>query len=115
MTDPEKSIQIQLRISQFELPPVRDALVVGSRALIGSKAIQKALDEMMPGKYELLDVEHDGVQSIIVRSSVLRKIPRERIVEVILRQVEPILDPTDTIHVAMDIEIRVRDEIRLPR
>lgn len=46
---------------------------MGKRAVIGSNAMCKALDEMMPNQFVLVSVEHSSIEAILVRTAHLRR------------------------------------------
>lgn len=102
-----------MRLSKFHLPPVQDALVVGKKAPIGSEAILAALEEMTPGRYERIPVEHPTIDALIVLSADLRKIPRDDLTKILVRSAGPILDPGETLHIGLEIEIQVEQELRI--
>ena len=106
-------IQLTMEISRFRLPPVESALVVGKRAGIGPKAMEKALAEMVPGAFVLVAVEHPIVEAVIVRVSHLRRVPQEKLIPLILRNCESLMDETDMLHFELDIRVRTTAEIDL--
>jgi len=99
--------------SQFSLPPIQDALVIGRKASIGPHAIAKAFDEMTPGVFQLIMVEHPTIEAVLVRKSDLRKIPETHLVSLILRHAGPIMDETDSLHVSISVEVVVEEEVEV--
>lgn len=110
---PRKRVHVDLRMSRFNLPPVRSALVVGRRSGIGPKALEKALQEMMPGAFRRFDVEHDVVEAILLNEAHLRRLSKDQIIALILRHAEGMLDASETLHVDLDIEVEVHEEFEL--
>jgi len=108
-----RRITLDYRLTRFDLPPVSSALIVGRRASIGSKAIEKALQEMMPGMFVRLDLEHPIVESILIRASHLRAVPQEHLLRSILRQVEAVMDATDTVHLDLRFTLHGTEDIEL--
>lgn len=102
-----------IRISRFNLPPVQSALVVGKRAGIGSRAIAKALDEMMPHQFERFEVEHPVIEAVLLRTAHLRRVPSDRLLPVILRHAESLMSEIDTLHFEISIEVQVQERIEL--
>ncbi len=113
LTGNRSQIRLTMDIQRFRLPPVESVLVVGKRASIGPKAMEKALSEMMPGTFTLVPVEHPVVEAVIVRSGHLRRVPKEKLVPVILRQSEGLMDETEMLHFELDIRIRATEEIEV--
>lgn len=109
-----RTLHIDVRIARFALPPVESALVVGRAAPIGSVAMQKALEEMMPGAFERLEVAgEDAVEAIIVRSSHLKRIPKERLIAFLLDNVRGMIDPSEMLRVSLEVEVATKAELEL--
>lgn len=106
-------IRLTMEIQRFRLPPVESVLVIGKRASIGPKAMEKALSEMMPGEFRLIPIEHPMVEALIVRASHLRRIPEEKLIPVILRQSAGMMDETEMLHFELDVRIRATEEIEV--
>jgi hypothetical protein len=118
MSDPtpksSRRLHIEVRIGRFALPPVESALVVGRAAPIGSVAMQKALDEMLPGAFERLEVSgDDAVEAIIVRRAHLKRIPEDRLVSFLLDNVRGLIDPAEMLRVSLDVEVATTAELEL--
>lgn len=106
---------ISMSFHQFQLPPIRDALVIGRRAPVGANGVARAFHEMVPGTFRLIQVEHPTIEAILVRESALRKLPEKELVPRILSHAERIMDEEDALHVSVDIEVLVEEEgIELP-
>ena len=111
LDDARTRIQMTMEITRFRLPPVESALVVGKRAGIGPKAMEKALAEMVPGAFQLVAIEHPIIEAIIVRSSHLRRVPQDKLVPLIVRNCENLMDDTDMLHFELDIRVRTTEAI----
>ncbi|HID11083.1 MAG TPA: hypothetical protein EYP17_07260 [Candidatus Latescibacteria bacterium] len=107
-----RTIRLQATFSQFSLPPVRDALIVGKRAPIGPKALFKSLEVLVKGQFELIPVDHPVVEAVIVRKSDLRKFPTERFIPILLEEAGSIMDESDCLRVEVDISVSVTREVR---
>ena len=106
---------MSLKFEQFQLPPVRDALVIGRRAPAGSNGIARAMTEFSPGAFRLIKVDHPVIEGVLVRASDLRKVPEELLIPRLLKAAESIMDETDALHVTISIEITAETEqIELP-
>ncbi|MCA9668421.1 MAG: hypothetical protein KC503_22675 [Myxococcales bacterium] len=106
--------RLRIDISRFRLPPVDSVLVIGRRAMIGPKAMAKAVEEMVPQAFELIAVDGDSpVEALLVRKVHLRRLPRERLVPIMLRHVEGLMDEQDMLHVRLEIEVSVTEQVEL--
>ncbi|MEQ9318295.1 MAG: hypothetical protein RIF41_04015 [Polyangiaceae bacterium] len=104
-------IELSLRMQRFHLPPVESALVIGRRAGIGPKAMSKALTEMVPGAFTLIEVDHPVAEAVIVRNTHLRTVPADRLVAILLARAEPIMDESDMLHVRLDVVVKAIEEL----
>jgi hypothetical protein len=109
-TTPQHRVNIQLRFTRYELPPLKDALIIGKRAPVGAQSINRAFEELSPGVFSLIPVEHPVVEAVVVRTSVLRKLPQHELLSRLLRQADQMMDERDTLHVALDFEVIVDED-----
>ena len=105
----QKSYNLRMRFKQFSLPPIKDALVIGTKAAIGANSITKAFQEMAPGMYKTIKVDHPFIEAVMVKESDLRKFPREKLIERILSHAEKIMDETDSLHVEIEIDVLIEE------
>lgn len=75
--------------------------------------MNKALAEMLPGHFVLVEVEHPVVEAIILRTSHLRRVPQDKLVRVILEQCDNLMDETDMMHFDIDIRVRATADLDL--
>lgn len=97
--------KVQMTFSQFQIPPVRDALVVGRRAPIGSNALCRALSVLMPEQFRRIDIDHPVIEAVLVRESDLRKVPAERFISLLVDAAQAIMDEHDVLRVDVNIEV----------
>jgi hypothetical protein len=109
-TAPQRRVNIQLRFTRYELPPLKDALIIGKRAPVGAQSINRAFQELLPGAFLLIPVEHPTVEAVLVRTSDLRKLPQQELLSRLLRQADQMMDESDTLHVALEFEMIVEEE-----
>ena len=107
---PQRRVNIQLRFTRYELPPLKDALIIGKRAPMGAHSIHRAFQELSPGVFLLIPVEHAIVEAVLVRTSDLRKLPQQELLSRLLGQADQVMDESDTLHVALEFEAIVEEE-----
>lgn len=107
----KKRVTVSTTFTQFSLPPVRDALIVGRKSPIGSQALYNSLEVLLKGQFKLISVEHPIIEALIVRRSDLRKVPQEKFVPLLIETAEKIMDETDCLRVDVNIEVSVTKEI----
>lgn len=101
---------MQIRFTRYEVPPLKDALIIGKRAPIGANSISRAFDELSPGMFTLIRLDHPVIEAVLIRLSDLRKLPQNELLNRLLRQANQIMDDSDTLHVTLDFEIIVNEE-----
>lgn len=106
-------VHLTMEISRFRLPPVSSALVIGKRTGIGPKAMEKALAEMLPEAFELVPVEHPTIEAVLIRSMHLRRVPKDRLVQLIVRQAENLMDESEMLHFDLDVKVHTSEELEL--
>jgi hypothetical protein len=109
-TAPRRKINLQLRFTQYYLPPLDSALIIGRRAPVGANGISRAFQELSPATFALIPVDHPVAEAVLVRVSDLRKLPQEELISRLLRLADQIMDEADTLHVALKFEVIVDEE-----
>ena len=97
-----QSLRAQVR--EFVIPPIRDGLILGRQSAIGHVAIGKALSLLSTTSFERVPVEDDVIGDIIVRSSILRKLEAQRLVNFVLTEIKPLMGPEEILHLGIDLE-----------
>lgn len=98
---------IRARVTEFAIPPIHDALVLGRESPIGCAAIRKAWSLLVSAPYEHLELDDPVVCDVIVRASILRRIPQEELVEFVLGHIKPLMGPEDIVHIDLESEVVV--------
>jgi hypothetical protein len=114
VVSPSRKINLELRLTQYYLPPLDNALIIGRRAAIGANSVSRAFEELSPGTFRLIPVEHQVAEAVLVRASDLRKLPEAELIRLLLSQADQIMDETDTLHVKLHFEIIIgQEDIRI--
>jgi hypothetical protein len=109
-TAPRRRINLQLRFTQYHLPPLDSALIIGKRAPVGANGISRAFQELSPATFRLIPVDHPVAEAVLVRASDLRKLPQQALISRLLRLADQIMDEADTLHVSLGFEVVVDEE-----
>ena len=98
-------------VSEFGIPPVRDGLVVGKTAPIGFAAINKALKLLIANHFVAIEIEDDDVIShIIVRSAIIRRVPKEKLKTFVIDRIKPLMSPHEVLHLQLEARVTLEDE-----
>src|SRR3954463_11534430 len=108
---PSNEQLIRVRLRALEIPPIKDGLVIGHDAAIGGEAMTRTLRLMTNEKFDRITLKDDVVQEIIVRSAILRKIGRDRLIAFVLRRVKPVMPETELLMLDIEIELVIEDSV----
>ncbi|TAN47812.1 MAG: hypothetical protein EPN21_16435 [Methylococcaceae bacterium] len=98
------------RVREFTIPLISDGLVLGRQAPIGGVAFSKALELLIVSPFERIGLEDEVISDILIRQSLLRRVPRERLVEFVLQRVKPLMGPEEILHLELTAEILIEEE-----
>jgi len=102
---------VQARIKEFAIPPITDGLVIGKEASIGTVALQKALNLLIPDHFEHVTIDDEIVADVLIKSILLRRLTKDRLVKFLIEQIKPFMSSQDIIHVQLDLEISLTGEL----
>ncbi|MBF8983240.1 hypothetical protein IZY60_06800 [Lutibacter sp. B2] len=108
-----KKADINIRLSEFEMPPMQDVLIVGKRAPIGSEAARRMVDILSPDQYEIVKIEHPVVEAMIIRRGLLNILPQDRLIELIMEEGGKIANESTIIRAQINITIEVSKSIEI--
>lgn len=110
----KKLIEISMHISEFEMPPMQDVLIVGKLSPIGPEASRRMVDALAPGQFEVLAIEHPAIEAVVIRKALFNLLPRETLVEVILEEAGRISGETMITRAQVTISLRINRTVELP-
>ncbi|MFQ5412009.1 MAG: hypothetical protein ACE5EC_06915 [Phycisphaerae bacterium] len=107
----EGSINLRFRVRDFGIPPVHDALVLGRRSPIGCSAFRKMLELLNADVFEHVEFEDDVLSDILVRSSILRKVPPDKLIDVVVRRLKPLMNDEEVLHLDIEAELLLEEQL----
>jgi hypothetical protein len=110
--DPEagRSVTVRFVVREFCTPPVHDGLVLGKRSPIGCIAIRRALALLQTTAFTHIEIDDDVVGDIIVRESILRRVPREKLIRMVVQRIKPLMAADEIVHLDIVAEVQVEAE-----
>ncbi|GKX65367.1 hypothetical protein [Inconstantimicrobium mannanitabidum] len=108
-----KKAEINMRFSEFEMPPMQDILIVGKHAPIGPEAARRMVDILSPDQYDIVRIENEYVEAVVVRKSLLNMLPKEKLIPIVMGEVGRIANETMIIRAQVNIAINVSKSIDL--
>lgn len=106
-----RKADIKIRFSDFELPPMQDVLLIGRRAPIGPEAVRRMVDALAPGQYEVILMENGHIEAVAVKVELFNWIKRDRLVDMILEEVNTFTCEKSLIKAKLNITIYITKEV----
>ena len=108
---PSNEQYIRVRLKALEMPPVKDGIVIGRSAPMGSEAMMRTLKLMSNERFVHLAIDDDVISDAIVRESVLKKLKQDKLTSFILSRIRPMMTDNELLLLDMDIEVVVEDTL----
>lgn len=108
-----RTADVSIRLSEFEIPPMQDVLLVGKQAPIGPEAARRMVDTLSPEQYEVVPVEEGPLEAMVIRKSLLKLIPKEKLLPIIMEEGLKIATEHMVIKAQIDVVITVKRAIDL--
>lgn len=105
--DSKKKAEICMRLSEFEMPPMQDVLIVGKKAPIGPEAARRMVDILSPDQYEIIKVKDQVVEALVIRKALLNMLSQEKLVALIMEEGGKIANETMIIKAQVQISLQV--------
>lgn len=109
----ERHVELQIRYSAFDIPPIQDALIIGNRAPIGPVAARMMMEAVSPEQFEVVQVNHDLIQAIVVRKSLFRFLPQDRLIPTLLESAAELATAETLLKIKIDVETLVHREVQV--
>lgn len=106
-----RSAEISIRLSEFEIPPMKDVLLIGKRAPIGPEAAKRMVDALSPEQYEIIPVHEGPLEALIVRKPLLNIIPREKLLSILMDEGLKITSENMLIKAQISVAVIVKRQI----
>jgi hypothetical protein len=108
-----KRVEVNMRFSEFEMPPMQDVLIVGKKAPIGSEAARRMVDILSPAQYIIEKIDHPEIEALVIKSSLIKMLDKEKLVSIILEEGGKLADEKAIIKVQINIALQVSKSIEI--
>jgi len=108
-----RKAEINIKLSEFEMPPMQDVLFVGRGAPIGPEAARRMVEVLSPNQYDIIKVDDPIIEAIVIRKSLLKMIPADKLIPIILEEGERVANECNIIKAQVDIVLHVSKSIEL--
>lgn len=112
-SEPLRKAEMTIRLSEFEIPPMQDALLVGKKAPIGPEAVRRMVDALSPEQYEIIRIEHQVFEAAVLKRSLLKLLPEDKLLPILLEECERVADEQAVVKAQVNIVIQVNRAVDL--
>jgi len=102
---------LSLKISEFEMPPMQDLLIVGRKAPIGPEAVRRMAEALSPEQFTLIRMNHPKIEAVLVRNSLLDLMDEQHLVRIVMEEAEKLISETTVLRSELRIAISVQREV----
>ncbi|MDF2684076.1 MAG: hypothetical protein K0R47_5266 [Brevibacillus sp.] len=104
---------LTLRISEFEVPPMQDMLIIGRKAPIGPEAVRRMAEALSPEQFTLIKMDHPKIEAVLLRNSLLQMIDEKLLMNIILEEAERMISDSMVLRSELKIAMSVQREVDL--
>lgn len=108
-----RQVDVMLRLSEFEMPPMQDVLLIGRQAPMGPEAARRMVEAIAPDQYEVCLVDDAAIEAIVVRRRLFDLIPKERMIELLLDEAEKFAAEHLVIKGRLNIDMVIRKQVSI--
>ncbi|MFZ5435693.1 MAG: hypothetical protein ACOZCF_05150 [Bacillota bacterium] len=112
-SESKRKADVTIRLSEFEIPPMQDILLVGKRAPIGPEAIRRMVNALSPDQYEVIQLDHDIFEAAVLKKSLVKLLPEDKLLPIILEEGARIATEKTVVKAQVNIVIQVSQVVDL--
>ncbi|MEW6661947.1 MAG: hypothetical protein ACOY9Y_13860 [Bacillota bacterium] len=112
-SESKRKADVSIRLSEFEIPPMQDVLLVGKRAPIGPEAIRRMVNALSPDQYEVIQLNHDIFEAAVLKKSLVKLLPEEKLLPIMLEEGARIATEKTVVKAQVNIVIQVSQVVDL--
>ena len=100
-----RKFSVQLSFEEIRLPPFEDILILGRKSPQGRIGVYKSFELLVPNEFETFEIEDEVVEAIFVNKRVLKKLDKDKIIEILREKVFPYVSECEILKV--DFKLRI--------
>jgi len=108
-----RKAEIIMRLSEFEVPPMQDVLIVGRQAPIGPEAARRMADILSPEQYDIVKLDHETIEALVIRKNLFNFIPKEKLISLILEEGSKVANESLIIKAQLSLVLQVSKSVEL--
>lgn len=102
---------LSLKISEFEMPPMQDLLIIGKKAPIGPEAVRRMAEALSPEQFSILRLDHPKIEAVLVRNSLLDMLDEQNLLRIVMEETEKLISESTVLRSELSIAITVQREV----
>jgi hypothetical protein len=106
-----RKAKLFFKISEFEVPPMQDLLVIGKKAPVGPEAARRMAEAVSPDQFTILRIDHPKVEAVLIKKSLIEQLDQEVLLQTILEEADHLLDDTMVLRSELRVSLTVEREV----
>ncbi|WP_044117676.1 hypothetical protein [Alkaliflexus imshenetskii] len=103
--DTSRRYSIQLSFEDIRLPPFEDILILGKKCPQGKVGVCKSFEFLIPNEFEAFEVDNDTVEAVFINKRVLKKIDKDKVMNVLRDKVFPFVSENEILKVDFKLKV----------
>jgi hypothetical protein len=108
-----RKANLSMVISEFELPPMQDLLIIGKQAPVGPEAVMRMAEALSPEQFTVLKIDHPKVEGILIRRSLLEMMDQQLLLEIIMEEADCMVNECMVLRAELKFTMFVEREVEL--
>lgn len=108
-----RKASLSLHITEFEMPPMQDLLIIGKKAPIGPEAVRRMAEALSPDQFEVIHLDHAKIEALLVKKTLLEMLDRETLMQIALEETQTIFNEYMVLRSEVKLSIKVNREVDL--
>ncbi|WP_079913922.1 hypothetical protein [Paenibacillus sp. 32352] len=104
---------LSLKISEFEVPPMQDLLIIGKKAPIGPEAVKRMAQALSPEQFTIVKLDHAKIEAVLIRNSILQMLDERLLMQIIMEEADRLISDTMVLRSEQKISVSVQREVEL--
>lgn len=108
-----RKANLSMVISEFELPPMQDLLIIGKQAPVGPEAVMRMAEALSPEQFTVIKIDHPKVEGILIRRSLLEMMDQQLLLEIIMEEADCMVNECMVLRAELKFTMFVEREVEL--
>ncbi|TDF99431.1 hypothetical protein [Paenibacillus piri] len=104
---------LSLKITEFEVPPMQDLLIIGKKAPIGPEAVKRMAQMLSPEQFTVVKLNHAKIEAVLVRNSILQMLDERILMQIIMEEADRLISDTMVLRSEVKVSVTVQREVEL--